>query len=388
MAPAPKEPPPPEGLLLPREKESLHPLTDDGGKKSLQEAVENSLAYLKKKRASPDSPQNLSGYRGDLFTLETTLRTLVLFREILLRTSCATEFARRLEERFHLRETTREGQGLTILLTGYYEPIIAGSLEPGGEYQYPIYRRPDDLVETTLTKLPGQAKEKNIGRIARGQVVPYYSRQEIDGQGVLRGKGYELVWLKDPWERFVLHVQGSGQIRLADGKMMRVGFAIANGRPYRSIGRYLVGQGFFPEQELSLRRVKEFLQKNPGKMEEIFNINKRYIFFRPIPFSKQGPVGPLGALNFSLTSGRSIATDHSFFPPGALAYLISQQPVFDDLGKIIGRKSLRRFVLNQDTGAAMKGPARVDLYCGSGEKAGWVAGEMREEGKIYFLQVK
>jgi membrane-bound lytic murein transglycosylase A len=388
MAPAPKEPPPPEELLLPREKESIHPLTDDGERTSLREAVENSLVYLEKKISSPISPDNSSGNQGDLRHLEKVRCSLSLFREILLNTPDPAEFARRIQENFHLWETTWKGEGLTILLTGYYEPIIAGSLEPGREYQYPIYRRPDDLVETTFTELKEQPKGKGIGRAQRGQVIPYYSRQEIDCQGVLKGKGYELAWLKDPWERFVLHVQGSGQIRLPDGKMLRVGFAISNGRPYRSIGRYLVEQGLIAEQELSLRRVRELLQKHPEWMEEIFNINQRYIFFRSLPLSTQIDGGPIGALGVPLTAGRSIATDYSIFPPGALAYIFSRQPVFDERGKIIGRKSLRRFVLNQDTGAAMKGPARVDLFCGSGDKAGWVAGEMREEGKIYFLLAK
>jgi len=385
MAPAPKEPPSLEGLIPPPEKEFIPLLTDDVERKSLREAVENSLAYLQKKISSLHSPDNISEYEKDLGHLEKARRSLSLFREILLNTPDPAEFARRIQERFRLWETSKKGEGLTILLTGYYEPIIAGSLKPGGEYQYPIYRRPNDLVETASTELPGPLKKKGIGRVEGGQVVPYYSRQEIDSREVLKGKGYELAWLKDPWERFVLHVQGSGRICLPDGKVLRLGFDISNGRPYRSIGRYLVEQGLIAEEELSLRRVKELLQIHPRWMEEIFNINQRYIFFRSFPFSNQIDEGPVGALGVPLTAGRSIATDHSIFPPGALAYLISRQPVFDEQGKIIGRKSLRRFVLNQDTGAAMKGPARVDLYCGSGEKAGWVAGEMREEGKIYFL---
>ncbi len=120
-------------------------------------------------------------------------------------------------------------------------------------------------------------------------------------------------------------------------------------------------------------------------MEEVFNHNERYIFFRLISPAGEGQSGPLGALNVPLTAGRSIATDLALFPPGALAYLISRQPAFDENGKMVGRKKIRRFVLNQDTGAAMKGPARVDLFCGSGEKAGWVAGGMREEAEIYWL---
>jgi membrane-bound lytic murein transglycosylase A len=385
LAPTPKDSLSLEKSLLPKELETIYPLTDDGEKNSLQEAVEKSFAYLEKKKSFPPSRENFSRNRQELLSTEKIRYSLALFREILLNTSNPEEFSRRIQEKFHLLEVTGKEPKQNILLTGYYEPIIAASLEAGVEYQHPIYRRPDDLVEV---KSGEQNVAGRIGRIDQGQVIPYYSREEIDCRGVLKGKGYELAWLKDPWERFLLHVQGSGQIRLADGKMLRVGFSISNGRPYRSIGRYLVQQGFFTEQELSLRRVKEFLQKHPEKREEIFNVNERYVFFRPLPYSNRTQEGPIGALDFPLVAGRSVATDHSFFPPGALAFLIAKEPVFDDQGNVIGRKNIRRFVLNQDTGAAMKGPARVDLFCGSGEKAGWVAGEMQEEGKIYLLIAK
>jgi membrane-bound lytic murein transglycosylase A len=130
--------------------------------------------------------------------------------------------------------------------------------------------------------------------------------------------------------------------------------------------------------------VQEFLRQHPERRDEIFSVNERYIFFRFIP----GKEGPIGALGFPLTAGRSVATDPGVFPPGGLAYLIARQPVFDESGTRMAKKDLRRFVLNQDTGAAMIGPGRVDLFCGSGDSAGKVAGAMREEGKIYFLQAQ
>ena len=215
----------------------------------------------------------------------------------------------------------------------------------------------------------------------RENFVPYYSREEIDSRGALLGKGYELAWLKDPWERFVLHIQGSGQIRTPEGKIFRVGFAGSNGRPYRGVGQYLVQSGYFPEQDLSLRRVRQFLVENPEKAEEILNRNERYIFFRSIETGE----GPYGSLGVSLTAGRSIATDHRLYPQGALAYLIARRPVLNGGGKTVTKSPLRRFVLNQDTGAAMKGCCRVDFFWGTGERAGLMAGELREEGKIYFL---
>jgi membrane-bound lytic murein transglycosylase A len=200
----------------------------------------------------------------------------------------------------------------------------------------------------------------------------------------LQGRGLERVWLRDAWERFVLHIQGSGRVRLPDGRAIRVGYAASNGRPYRAIGRYLREQGYLQEKEISMERIGAFLQSNPGRAEEILSINERYIFFRLLADSE----GPLGALGVPLTPGRSIATDLTLFPPGALAYLVSRQPELDESGKLTGWKELRRFVLNQDAGGAILGPGRVDLFFGSGDRAGRAAGEMKEEGKIYFLLAK
>ena len=368
LPPVTWEPLPPEKPPFYPEQKSIYPLTDDADRISLQTAVERSLAHLAKKNSAANSPVSLRGTMGNLFSPAKLHRSLTIFRGILRRASDESELDRRVREAFTFWEVTSGGGTRPILLTGYYEPVVEGQLEPGGGYLYPIYRRPEDLVGIT----------------ARGQSAPYYSRKEIDCQGVLRGKGYELAWLKDPWERFVLHVQGSGQVRLPDGRTLRVGFAASNGRPYRSIGRYLVEQGFLSEQELSLSRVQEFLRQHPERRDEILSINERYIFFRFIP----GKEGPIGSLGFPLTPGRTVATDPTVFPPGALAYLIARQPVFDEAGRLKAKKTLRRFVLNQDTGAAMKGPERVDFFCGSGEAAGKIAGTMREEGKIYFLDAK
>jgi len=346
--------------ILFKQREISHPLSDDGDKSSLQNAVGRSLVYLGKNISANNSATRPPIPGNNFFSPERTYRSLALFREIWLSASVEGEFEKRVRECFTFWEANREGKADPTLLTGYYEPILEGNLEPGGEYLYPIYRRPDDLT------------------------IPYYSRQEIDDQGALRGKGYELAWLKDPWERFLLHVQGSGRIRLPKGETRRVGFSGSNGRPYRSIGRYLIDRGFLADKPLSLSRVEEFLRQNPGRVAEIFNANERYIFFRFVP----GKEGPIGALGFPLTAGRSIATDQAIFPQGGLAFLVAQQPIFDEAGGLKGRRTIRRFVLNQDTGAAMKGPERVDLFCGSGEQAGRTAGEMCAEGKIYFLQTR
>jgi len=379
VAPLPKEPVRPVEPVVFQERKIVPLLTDDADRNSLQTAVDRSLTYLSQKISAKSAERIRYGFSENMYAPEMAYRSLALFREILLNNPDEKELSKKVRQNFSFWEAKRGGRANPVLLTGYYEPILEGSLTPGGEYLFPIYRRPDDLVELAPW---GEVREKQVVRFEKGRMVPYYSRQEIDNQGVLLKKGYELAWLKDPWERFVLHVQGSGQIRLPDGRILRVGFAASNGRPYRSIGRHLMEKGFFPEKDLSLGRVMEFIRQNPEKAEETFNVNERYIFFRLIP----GPEGPIGALGLPLTAGRSIATDQAIFPRGALAYLVSQQTLYDQAGRRKGKKPLQRFVLNQDTGAAMKGPERVDLFFGSGDNAGRFAGDMREDGEIFFLQ--
>ena len=297
LPPVSREPLRPEKPPLYPVQKFISPLTDDADRISLQTAVERSLAHFAQKNAAVNASGHLQGTRGNIFPRAKLHGTLMIFRDILRNAPDGAEFERRVREAFSLWDVTRLDEAKPILLTGYYEPVVEGQLKPGGEYLYPIYRRPEELA---LIR-------------AKNPSAPYYSRKEIDSQGILQGKGYELAWLKDPWERYVLHVQGSGQVRLPDGITIRVGFAASNGRPYRSIGRYLVERGFLNEQELSLSRVREFLLRHPERRDEIFNANERYIFFRFVP----GKEGPIGALGFPLTAGRYVATDLAVFPPGA-----------------------------------------------------------------------
>jgi membrane-bound lytic murein transglycosylase A len=370
-----------KGAIFFQEREIKEPLTNDSPKESLIASVERSLAGLNQMKVRG----NTAGFSKEKFSPENVSRTLILFREILQSTTDDAEIDRQIRSNFSFWEPRRESSSDSILLTGYFEPILEGSLDPGGEYPYPLYAPPCDLAEAAAETTPeGASSNKRVVQIEDGREVPYYSRREIDTEGVLQGKELELVWLKDPWERYVLHIQGSGQIRLPDGDTLRVGYAASNGRLYRPIGRFLIDQGFLDEKDISMERIREFIQNNPDRAEAIFQYNERYVFFRLLPDSE----GPQGALGVPLTPGRSIATDLTIFPPGALAYLVSRQPEVDESGRVVGWKPLRRFVLNQDTGAAIKGPGRVDLFFGSGQRAGTAAGEMREGGRIYFLLAK
>jgi len=221
-----------------------------------------------------------------------------------------------------------------------------------------------------------------VGRVQGESWKPYYSRREIDEEGSLRGRGYEIAWVKNPIELFFLHIQGSGLLQLQDGRRLLVGYAGANGRPYRSIGRLLIDRGKIPREEMSMQRLRLYLTDHPDERSEILTYNERYVFFRFLP------EGPLGNLEVPLTPDRSIATDARLFPKGALAFIVSRRPIINTAGQLVGWQPFSRFVLNQDTGGAILGPRRVDLYFGSGAEAEAAAGFMNSQGKLYFLSLK
>ncbi|OGP95774.1 MAG: hypothetical protein A2W10_03810, partial [Deltaproteobacteria bacterium RBG_16_55_12] len=287
-----------------------------------------------------------------------------------------------IRSRFELYPMSDAAEG-EALFTGYYRPLIEGRLTETAEYRYPIYRRPDDLVEVEPgSVLPELRGEKVVGRLEENRLVPYPSRYEIDALGRLKGKGYEIAWVKDPVDLFFLHIQGSGIMRLEDGRQVQLNYAASNGRQYKAIGRLLIGSGKIPEQEISMQRLRRYLMEHPEERDALFAQNESYVFFRFVDN------GPLGSLEVPLTPGRSIATDSRLFPKGALAFVVSRKPVLDATGNLTGWQSFSRFVLNQDTGSAIRGPRRVDLYFGSGYEAGLAAGVMRTNGKVYFLLKK
>jgi membrane-bound lytic murein transglycosylase A len=269
------------------------------------------------------------------------------------------------------------------LFTGYYQPVIEGSLVPTEKFRYPIYGKPADLVSAERVTLePKPTVEKIFGRAEGEQFTPYYTRREIDEGGSLRGRGLEIAWLADPVDLFFLHIQGSGVVRLADGTHLSVGYAAQNGWPYRSIGRLLIDRGKVPKEEMSMQRLRRYLDENPQERDEILAYNESYVFFRILEN------GALGSLDVPVTAGRSIATDARLFPKGALAWIQTQAPVIDAAGHLTGWRSLARFVLNQDTGGAIHGLQRADLYFGTGEEPAGLAGYMNRRGKIFFLMLK
>jgi membrane-bound lytic murein transglycosylase A len=221
-----------------------------------------------------------------------------------------------------------------------------------------------------------------VGRYTGQTVVPYYDRREIEEEDVLVDKAAPLVWVKDPVDVFFLQIQGSGKVFLDTGEVINVHYHGSNGRPYRSIGRLLIEEQKIPKEEMSMQKIRSYLQAHPQEMEAVLNHNPSYVFF------KLESEGPLGYLNVLLTPGRSVALDRRLFPPAALVYIQTKKPVVNGAGQIDSWEDCSRFVLNQDTGGAIRGPGRADLFWGNGPYAEIAAGHLAHTGKLYFLILK
>ena len=270
---------------------------------------------------------------------------------------------------------TPEG-GDSGLVTGYYEPIIGGSRAATEAHRYPIFGIPDDLIVVDLANLYPELRGMRLrGRVEGRRLVPYFSRAEIDARGANLGAPV-IAWTSDPVELFFLQIQGSGQVELAGGERIRVGYADQTGHPYRSLGRYLVERGEMPLEQASMQGIKAWAQANPQKLREALNANPSYVFFRELPPTD----GPIGALGIPLTPAYSVAVDRRFVPLGAPVFLSTTYPLSEE--------PLERLMAAQDTGGAIRGAVRADFYWGTGPEAGAQAGRMRQQGRMWLLWPK
>jgi membrane-bound lytic murein transglycosylase A len=255
-----------------------------------------------------------------------------------------------------------------VLFTAYCEPIYQGSLTPTAEFKYPLYKLPPDLVKEKDGTPRGR-------KTASGEITSYYSRREIEERQIL--KGLELVYLRDPLEVYIIPVQGSGRIQLANGTEMRIGYAGKTDRPYTSIGKEMVREGKIPKGELSLQKMKDYFRAHPEQVRDYIYRNESYVFFT----KREG--GPYGSLNVPLTPLHSIATDKSVFPRAAVAYAVTQMPQSS-----LKPEPFRSFLLDQDTGGAIRSAGRSDIYYGSGPDAESKAGHTQNEGRLYYIFLK
>ncbi len=351
---------------------------DDGEFNNVAAAARQSLEYYKK--LPQDTVFFLGPEKASALDMALTLQNFLLIVENDSLTY--DQKVDHIKKDFVFYRSVGSSNSGKVLFTGYYEPLLSCRITGDETFRYPLYRRPDDIIEVDLSQFGnGFPKSKLFGRLDNKKVVPYYSREEIDQKKVLAGRDLEVLWCSDLVDIYVLQVQGSGKVDLGDGDILSVLYDGANGRPYKSIGRYLIDTGSMTKENMSMQALREHLRTHPDQLTTVLNQNPSYVFFR----LDTGP--SIGSIGVPLTPGRSIATDSKLFPKGALGFIAAQKPVIEN-GVIKEWVPFTRFVLNQDTGGAIKGAGRADVFFGQGQDAELTAGNLQHEGELYFLMRK
>ena len=343
-------------------------LSDDLDQASLTRAIDYSLNYLGRL-----PPERVFRFGPDSCTAVDLIATLEEVSRLLDLYGLGPAFFNTLAADFQFYAPPDE-----VLFTGYYEPLLEGRMRPQGRLTQSLYAVPEDLVSLNLKDF-GLDSKIIRGRLEGKRVKPYPSRAEIEA-GALDGQGLELVYV-DPVEAFFLHIQGSGRVRLPDGEEILINYAGQNGRSYVSLGRVMIERGLLDREEVSLQSIKAYLADHPDEAAELLNTNPSFVFFRVVE------EGPLGCLNQPLTPLRSIALDRRIYPDAALGLIQTSKPLIAG-GQIVGWEPFTRLVLIQDTGGAIKGPHRADLFFGHGPEAEIGAGYMKQEGRLFVLLPK
>jgi len=286
------------------------------------------------------------------------------------------------EEHFLPLQISRLGEAAGFV-TGYYEPVIDGSRTQTDVYTVPVYRRPSNLFVRGFTQdapsLPN--KGQVFRKIGRRKLVPYYDRGEIE-DGKIAGRGLEICWLKNQTDLLFAQIQGSARVHLEDGTTIRINYDAHNGYPYTAVGRVLIDRGIIPKEQMSMQKIREWMEQNPDGANEVRRQNRSYVFFREVTLSDKDEA--VGAEGVPLTPGRSIAVDHALHVYGTPFFIAGELPIESEKSKT----PFRRLMIAQDTGSAITGPARADLYFGAGADAGRVSGRLRHNMRFVILVPK
>jgi membrane-bound lytic murein transglycosylase A len=286
------------------------------------------------------------------------------------------------EEHFLPLRISRLGEDEGFV-TGYYEPVIDGSRTQTDVYTVPVYRRPSNLFvrgfKQSAVGLPN--KGQVFRKIGRRKLVPYYDRAEIE-DGAIAGRGLEICWLKDQTDLLFTQIQGSARVRLEDGSTLRINYDAHNGYPYTPVGRILIDRGIIPKEQMSMQKIREWMDQNPDGAKELRRQNRSYVFFREVQLSDKDEA--VGAQGVPLTPGRSIAVDKALHVYGTPFFIEGELPIESEQSKT----PFRRLMIAQDTGSAITGPARADLYFGAGADAGRVSGRLRHNMRFVILVPK
>lgn len=335
--------------------------TQSGDKRAMLNAIDQSLRYLQTRAA------HLAYQRYALtgITRVRVMRSLMRFKELVINSNSPEELQAAVAREFTFYQSVGKDNNGTVIFTAYYEPVYTGSRVPTAEYRYPLYRLPPSFSSWRK---------------------PYPTRLELEGADGLQVspklKGQELVWMRDRLEAFLVQIEGSAQIKLTDGSVMTVGFAGKTDYPFVSIGRELAKDGKLPPGGLSLPGIMRFFSENPAELNNYLPRYRSFVFFK-----ETHGASAMGSINVPITPDRSIATDKSMMPPGALALIYTNIPFPNGSGRMQERL-VSRYVLDQDTGSAIKGPGRVDYYMGVGPVAGDRSGVTGGPGQLYYLLLK
>ncbi len=354
--------------------------TDSRDFADLEAAIDQSLIYFNRVPAT-----RTFTYGKDRYDAAHMIRSLETFRAFIDTRPDPGSLNAFIRDRFLVYKSVGRKKG-EVMYTGYFEPTYRGSLSSSPEFAWPVYGYPEDMLQIDLSQFSDAYKghKRLMARVDMGsrRVLPYYDREAINGLPDFSDRAAPVVWLASRVDRFFLEIQGSGRVALDNGDVLRVHYAGTNGNRYRSIGAYLIDIGAVPREKMSMQAIREWLEANPDRMDEVLHYNESFVFF------KAGEGGPFGNIGVAVTPLRSIATDIKAFPRGALCFAETALPATDSRQPKEDWEKASFFVLNQDTGGAITGPGRVDLFCGNGDWAAYTAGHMTAEGALYLLVLK
>jgi len=317
------------------------------------------------------APSTLAWFPVEGITHDQARASVLALRRLLTESTSPEHFEAEFRRVFDAYESVGwDGQG-SVFFTGYFAPVFPASRERTDRFRYPIYRRPDDLATDPKTGAP-QGRQ-----LADGSVGPYPTRAEIARSDMLAG--LELAWLEDSLSAYLVHVNGSARFDLPDGTTMHVGYAGKTDRPYTSLGQSMVAAGLLRSQDLNLAAIRRAYAKDPARIESLMLRNQSFVFFR----EADGDNWPAGSLGFPVVAERSLATDKKIFPRGGLVLVDTSS-----VGRGTAQRDYRRFMLDQDTGGAIRAPGRADIFMGTGREAESLAGEQKAQGRLYYFFLK
>ncbi len=332
-------------------------------REDVRAALDQSLTWTRRKHAPNTFPT--AG-----ITHPRALASLERFRELLVTSPDADTFVSAVAAEFQVYKSAGwDGKGGGVLFTGYCTPILRGSLSASTEYSHPLYALPEDLVKAPDGRI--------LGRRVGATLEPYPTRQAIEANALLANQGLELVWLADPIDAYIAHVNGSAFVELPDRSMLKLGYAGKNGREYTSLGKELIEAGEVPKDRMNLASIRAWARSKPEQVEDYLNRNDSYVFFTPIDGN------PHGSLDVPVTGMRSVATDKTLFPRAAITFVDAALPTPG--GQV---RPFHQLMFDQDTGGAIRTAGRADLYLGVGPEAERISGATQAEGQLYYYFLK